>query len=386
MASKNDTVELNVAKMKPGEFINVATSLIASAKNGLDIPAISLIGSPGIAKSASIKAVANNVSKITGKKVFVHDIRLINMNPVDLRGIPSKATIKQKVRKQYHIDGKLEEKVTEEDVDVARWLMPEILKMDPSDDVINILFLDEITSAPPSVQAVAYQITLDRRVGEHYLASNVFVFAASNKSTDRAVSYKMPTALANRMLHIEFYCEIDDWKNWALNKGIDSRIISFLTWKPDMLFKFDPSSDSLAFPTPRTWEMVHNILQKLPDVDVAGPLIAGAVGLGAAQEFIGHTKVFHSLPNVADIFNGKKVEYPKQMDVCYALSASITTYAQKATKKQINNLIIWMTKWQPDYAILTVKDCLRLPRMLDYFSQSAEWVNWYKQNKEFIDM
>ena len=378
-------IENNVAKMKPGEFINIMTSLIASAKSGLDIPSVSLIGSPGIAKSASVKAIANNVSKITGKKVVVHDVRLINMNPVDLRGIPSKATIKQKTLKQFYENGQFEEQLIEEDVDVARWLRPEIFQMDPSNDVINILFLDEITSAPPSVQAVAYQITLDRKVGEFTLGNNVFVITASNKSTDKAVAYKMPTALANRLIHIEIYCDLDDWKNWAINNNIDSRIIGFLNWKPEMLFKFDPTSDDLAWPTPRTWEMTAKILKLIPDINQASSLIAGTIGLGTAQEFIAYTKVYHSLPNVADIFNGKSVEYPKAMDIAYAVSSAIVSYAQKANKKQINNLIIWAKKWQPDYALLCFKDCLRNDKIREYFSSSREWVQWYIANKEFLE-
>ena len=379
-------IENNVAKMKPGEFINIATSLIASAKNGLDIPSISLIGSPGVAKSASVKAVANNVSKITGKKVIVHDVRLINMNPVDLRGIPSKATIKQKVLKQFYNNGKFEEKIVEEDVDVARWLQPEILNMDPSDDIIHILFLDEITSAPPSVQAVAYQITLDRRVGEFFLPSNVFCLCASNLSSDKAVTYKMPTALANRLLHIEIYCDLDDWKNWAINNEIDNRIIGFLNFKPEALFKFDPTSDDLAWPTPRSWEMVAKILKLIPNINTASSLIAGAIGLGTAQEFIAYTKVYHSLPNIADIFNGKPVEHPKAMDISYAVSSAIVSYAQKANKKQIDNLINWCQKWQPDFALLCFKDCLRNEKIRGYFSNSSAWIQWYIANKDFIEI
>lgn len=379
-------IELNVAKMKPGEIINTLTALISTAKTGLELPPFFLVGSPGIGKSDIVRTVAANIRKMTGKKVLVHDVRLINMNPVDLRGIPSKATIKQTIAKPVQVDDKIEYQLVEENVDVARWLRPEIFQMPSTDDYINFLFLDELTAAAPSVQAVAYQLLLDRKIGEHSLPTNVFLLGAGNLTTDRAVAYKPSTALTNRMINIEVYPELGDWKNWALNHNIDSRIISFLNWKPDLLFKFNPSSDDLAFCSPRSWEMCDKILKKLPNIDVAGPLIAGAVGLGAAQEFIGHTKVFHTLPNVADIFNGKPVDYPKAMDSCYALSSSIVAYAQKANKKQINNMITWMIKWQPDYAILTATDCLRTPKLFDYFSTSRAWIDWYTANKSFINI
>ena len=75
--------------------------------------------------------------------------------------------------------------------------------MDSSDDVFNILFLDEISAAPPSVQSAAYQIVLDHKVGEHKLPKNCVVICAGNRVTDHSVAYKMPKALANRVLHYE---------------------------------------------------------------------------------------------------------------------------------------------------------------------------------------
>lgn len=76
--------------------------------------------------------------------------------------------------------------------------------MDESKGVVNILLLDEISAAPQSVQAAAYQITLDRVViGEHKLPDNCIVIAAGNRTTDKSVAYKIPKGLANRLLHIE---------------------------------------------------------------------------------------------------------------------------------------------------------------------------------------
>ena len=94
----------------------------------------------------------------------------------------------------------------------AIWLKPQIFQMNDSEDVVNILFLDEISAAPQSVQAAAYQITLDRVVGEHKLPENCIVIAAGNRVTDRSVAFKMPKALANRLMHFEVDGNFDSWK------------------------------------------------------------------------------------------------------------------------------------------------------------------------------
>lgn len=382
--AKSANIEQNIARMKPNEFLDTFTPLFANCKAGTELPAIMIWGPPGVSKSACVNQLAERVGKLTNKQTFVHDVRLININPIDLRGIPSKVTITQKIKKPVKSGDKIIYKQIDEQVDVARWLRPEIFQMDDSDDVINFLFLDEITAAPQSVQAAAYQLTLDRKVGEHKLPDNVFVLCCGNRISDRAIASKLSTALANRLLHIEFYPDIDDWKKWALNNNIDMRIVGFLNWKPELLFKFDPTSDDIAFPTPRTWEMASNILKKVKDIKIAQALIAGCVGIGTAIEFSGYAKVYHALPNVDSIFEGKNIEYPTKMDIAYALSSSLVNRANKATKKQLDNMIKWLIGWRTDYAILTVKDCIKSDRLMDMFAQSDIWVDWYVKNKDIV--
>ena len=145
------------------------------------LPSVMLWGPPGVGKSQGVRQIAKRIERETRKKVVVTDVRLLLFNPIDLRGIPT----------------------ANEDKTLAIWLKPQIFQMDASDEIVNILFLDEISAAPQSVQAAAYQITLDRVVGEHKLPDNCIVIAAGNRVTDKSVSFKMPKALANRLLHIE---------------------------------------------------------------------------------------------------------------------------------------------------------------------------------------
>ena len=369
--------ESNLMKLKVNEMVDMFVPLVRGSRHGRDLPAINLSGAPGVGKSDGVRCIAARLEEETGKKVFVHDVRLLNMNPVDLRGIPSKDNMKANIE----VNGKIEEAT----VAVARWLRPAIFQMDPSPDVINILFLDEITAAPQSVQAAAYQLVLDRKVGEHRLPDNCFVFCAGNRVSDKSVAYRMPKALANRMCHIEIYSDVSDWRKWAIDNDIDSRILGFVSYKPDTLFKFDPSNEDLAYPTPRSWAMVDSFLKKIPDIGACYALVAGCIGVGMATEFQAYASVYQDLPDVKKIFNGEKVEYPTQPDVGYALSASIVSHASKANKKQIDNLLVWLDKWSAkDLSTCTIRDLVGSKKLTAMISSSPAWVEWVKHNRKFV--
>ena len=239
----------NVPSMSVGKLIEVlGDSYCTVINNRLPVktmPSVMLWGPPGVGKSQAVRQIASKIGNATGKKVNVTDVRLLLFNPIDLRGIPT----------------------SNADKTLAVWLRPQIFQMDETPDVVNILFLDEISAAPQSVQAAAYQITLDRTVGEHRLPDNCIVIAAGNRVTDKSVAFKMPKALANRLMHIEVEGSFDAWKQWAVKSGINDKVIGFLSFKSNYLMGFEGNTDDLAFATPRSWEMVSNILN---GIDVHG--------------------------------------------------------------------------------------------------------------------
>lgn len=137
------------------ELLADSYSVLINNKKPIKImPSVMLWGPPGVGKSQAVRQIAKEIEERTGKKSVVTDVRLLLFNPIDLRGIPT----------------------SNADKTLAIWLKPQIFQMDSSDDIVNILFLDEISAAPQSVQAAAYQITLDRVVGEHKLPDNCNVY------------------------------------------------------------------------------------------------------------------------------------------------------------------------------------------------------------------
>lgn len=359
---KNDIKISNIPSMSVGKAVDILADsycrLIENKGSITSMPSVMMWGPPGVGKSQGVRQIAEEIEYRTGKRVNVTDVRLLLFNPIDLRGIPT----------------------ANADKTLAVWLKPMIFQMDESDDVINILFLDEISAAPQSVQAAAYQITLDRVVGEHKLPDNCIVIAAGNRTTDKSVAYKMPKALANRLLHIEVDVNFNAWKKWAVSRGINSKVVGFLSFREDVLMSFEPGADNLAFPTPRSWEMVSNLLNDInDDVDSMFSLIAGLVGNEIAYEFKTWTAVYKDLPSMEDIFAGKVTDIPRQTDSLYALISAMTAYAKQHTTDLtgIRNSIKYAEKLPPDYAVVLMKDYMYLEKDYKFvLMKIPEFIRW----------
>lgn len=338
----NNAFLSNVPEVNVGEAVTrLADMYCAVIKGGLgvdSVPSVMLWGAPGVGKSQGVRQIAAKIEAATGKTVKVTDVRLLLFNPIDLRGIPT----------------------ANEDRTLAIWLRPQIFDMDPSDKVINILFLDEISAAPQSVQAAAYQITLDRTVGEHKLPANCIVIAAGNRVTDKSVAYKMPKALANRLMHLDVATNFDSWKAWAVSHGINEKVTGFLSFKPDKLMAFDSAADDLAFATPRAWEMVSNLLNHVSDdIDSMFTLIAGIVGKGAAAEFLTWSEVYEDLPSIEGIFAGTEHKVPSSVGARYALVSAMAKYAadHRDDLDAIANSIAYADEHLPaDFSVVLMED------------------------------
>ena len=243
-------------------------------------------GAPGIGKSELVEQIVN--SGEIGNATMI-DMRLALLEPTDLRGYPFRNP----------------------ENNLMEWSPPSDL---PSMEFASefdtvVLFLDELNSAPPSVQAAAYQLVLNRKVGQYVLPDNVRIVAAGNRETDRGVTFRMPAPLANRFRHINMDVNFDDWQQWAVNNNVHPDVVGYLTYSKGDLFDFDAKSSSQAFATPRSWTFVSEMLGA-DGFDTASNFeqkaeIAGAIGEGMAIKFVEHRKVAQHLPNPDQVLDGK---------------------------------------------------------------------------------
>ena len=262
-----------------------------------------LWGPPGIGKSELVEGIGN--SGVLGNTLVI-DMRLALFEPTDLRGYPAPDLA----------NGKMV------------WLPPADLPSEESasqHDTV-ILFMDELNSAAPSVQAAAYQLILNRRIGQYVLPKNVVIIAAGNRETDKGVTYRMPKPLENRFVHFELRVDFTDWLNWAVNNNIDADVVGFLSFAKGDLYNFDPSSSSRGFATPRSWTFVSELLEDSDDLSesLVTDLVAGCVGEGTAVKFMAHKKVAGDLPVPEDVLDAKVTKIDNtEVSACYALATSL---------------------------------------------------------------
>ena len=323
--------------MKASNLVKVITSLCEQK-----VPTF-LWGAPGIGKSSIVKQIA--VSQGIG---FI-DLRLALMDPTDLKGIPF-------YDKESHS---------------ALWAPPTFLPRDGE----GILFLDELNSAPPSVQASAYQLILDRQVGEYSLPDGWAIVSAGNRESDRGVTYRMPSPLANRFVHFDMEVDVDDWRFWAYEKGLDERIIAYISYKNEYLFTFDAKSDVKSFATPRSWEYVNSILKSGISEELLLDTISGAIGKEVAVGFLSFAKVMSRLPDINAILESGSGEYSDEVDVLYALSTGLVSGVLKESSPQrIDNLLRYTLGLKSEFAVMCVQDLQRNGVNMESSEVFKEWV------------
>ncbi len=286
--------------MRPALLLQVLEKEFQSTLAGHHTP-VMMWGPPGVGKSQMVVQIGES------HDIPVIDIRLSQMEPSDLRGIPFRSGER------------------------VEWAPPAMLPDAQRHGKTGILFLDEITSAPPSVSAAAYQLILDRRLGEYEVPEGWAIFAAGNRQGDRGVTYSMPSPLANRFSHFEVETNLDDWVAWAYANGIDDRVIAFLRFRPELLFDFDPAHNPVAFPSPRSWEFAHRALQKFSDKpQLLQGGIQACVGPAAGIELHAFVANLDHLPDLDAIVRGEEVAVPKETDLQYAVASALVGHAIRA--------------------------------------------------------
>jgi hypothetical protein len=316
----------------------------SKAKNALSFAMhkkrpIFLWGPPGIGKSDIVAQITDSLPNS-----HLIDVRLSLWDPTDIKGVP----------------------YFNANISKMSWSPPEEL---PDEELAAqydniVLFLDEMNSAAPAVQAAAYQLILNRRVGKYKLPDNVIIVAAGNRESDKGVTYRMPSPLANRFVHIEMAVSFDDWFSWAVDNKINKDVVGYLQFAKQDLYDFDPKSSSRSFATPRSWSFVSELLDDGLDEGTTTDLVAGAVGEGLAVKFMAHRKVASKMPNPTDILLGKVKElktqeisakYSLTVSLCYELKEASDANDKKFDNKVNNFLRFAMDNFETELVVMGIK-------------------------------
>jgi len=296
-------------------------------------------GPPGIGKSDIVSQITNSFEN---SKLI--DIRLSLWDPTDIKGMPYYAS----------------------NDNTMKWAPPVEL---PDTAMAKkyktiVLFLDEMNSAAPAVQAAAYQLILNRKVGTYVLPDNVLIVAAGNRDADKGVTYRMPAPLANRFVHLELKVDFDDWFQWATENKIHTDVVGYLTFSKKDLYDFDPKSPSRSFATPRSWSFVSELLEDDDDENTTTDLVSGSVGEGLAVKFMAHRKMASKLPNPSEILKGKVTELEtREISAMYSLTVSLCYELKEASDKndktfdnQVNNFLKFaMANFDTELVVMGIK-------------------------------
>ena len=310
--------------------------------------ALFLLGPAGIGKSQVVFQASSYLQDKVDDWRGVVDIRLSQMEPTDLRGIPA-ADMANKI---------------------ATWCRFDTLPQDGC----GIIFLDEITSAPQSIQAAAYQLVLTP--GDFGVAEGWMIIAAGNQKSDRGVTYNIGGPLLNRFNQVEVVSVLEDFEEHAITQDIRPEVLSFLRDRPDYLHKFEPTGGEIKpFPTPRSWFAVSDMLSlNLPE-EVRPELIKGDVGEEAGIAFEAHLRVYGEMPRIDDILEGKPTEVPEKLNVLYCVAMGLAT---RLDKSNFDNAWKFLQKCPGDVQTLTVKLAYKRDKDL---AKAPAFTQWSLQNQ-----
>ena len=297
-----------------------------------------LWGAPGVGKTAYVYNLGRqNKLKVVGLVASLYE-------PADFSGYP--------------VPGK----------DTMKFLPPSwVRELDKG----GILFLDEINTAPPAVQAALLRVVLERRVGDIKLPESVRIIAAANPPELAAGGWELAPPLANRFIHIQFKPTATQWisefpsywgnpptvpgleeTQWQRQRAL---IAAFIHRRQELLLQLPGESGQPAFPSPRTWDYVSRLLTTCPEPE---EFILGAVGPGAGSEFIAWRKAL-DLPTPQQLLDGRPL--PERPDAAFAALMSLSMFVKDSlTHEAWNKAIEIIAASKPDVAVIILKNLLKI--------------------------
>lgn len=316
--------------------MSVDSRLLLNLALEVNVPVL-LWGSPGTAKTSIINEDARR------RKWHVETLIGSILDPTDISGLP----------------------IADLGSRVAKRLLPDFFVRLQNKG--GILFLDELSCAPPAVQAGLLRLVAERSIGDEILPPEVRMVAAANPTEQAAGGWTLAPPMANRFVHIDWTLDTQSWINWirsshsqelpdipptdnaweqALPKAT-ALVTGFLAAKTSLLLKVPKSDEEAgkAWPSPRSWEMATKLLAVCDwhglKEEVSLILVGGAVSPQTSIELMQWIKSA-DLPNPEDILKDPDgVPIPHRDDVAFsALASLVDALARDLTNER------WRAGWR----------------------------------------
>src|ERR1700735_3253440 len=327
--------------MSPQEITSTLTTIFKQETRSV---VVFLQGPPGIGKTAAVGQAARSV----GKQLVT--FALPTCESVDLRGLPTVAN------------------------GATQWASPL-----PRDGA-GVLLLDEVSSAAPDVQVAAHHLVHAEPGSDMSLPTGWHLVLTGNRASDKTHYRDTSAALRNRIVIINAEPNKKQWTAWAMDNNISPVITGFIRWRPELLMTEEIPSEG-AFPSPRSWEAVSNILALQTSGSIEREMILGTIGEGASIEFDAYLRTARELPAIeAIIRDPAKAQVPKSPAQLYALVTSLAQY----TRERGESAMKYVARMPAEFALLYVMD---VRRGGDYdIRRDKEIGKWIGEHSKFFEM
>lgn len=241
----------------------------------------------------------------------------------------------------------------------------------------GVLCFDDRNQGDNSLQKVLANIIQARTLHNVPMADGWAVVSTGNRQSDRAGSNRVLSHLANRETMIPFETHLDDWTAWALSNDITPEVVSFIRFRPNLLHDFDPQRDQN--PTPRSWaEGVSTVIGRIPS-EAEYECFSGAVGEGAAAEFLGFLKIYRKLPNPdAILLNPEGATVPDDPATLYALCGALS---HRASETNFSRLVRYLERLPKEFSVLCISQAIKRNEDL---SNAEGFVEWSINNQDVL--
>jgi hypothetical protein len=242
-----------------------------------------------------------------------------------------------------------------------------------------VIGYEEFNTASRAVSNCALQLFHDFALGEHKLPKGTFQVLLGNRAEDRVNIEKLSSAVVNRIVNIRVRLDLDSWIKWAQKNGVDPLVIAFLQFRPDLLSTFSGAKwDGVSnFASPRTWEKASGIVAVSTDRHVRHALLQGALGEGAAAEFLGFLAVYEKLPDLDKVLaDPTKAMVPTDPSTIWATCAGLS---KRVKPKTMGALLTYVDRLPKEFAIFGVKTAVLSNKLL---MNTPSFVTWVTNNEE----
>jgi hypothetical protein len=295
----------------------VSEALSVSVQAG--VPVL-LWGSPGTGKTSVVRALGESLGWPT--EIVIGSIR----EPADFAGLP------------VVIDGAVE-------------MAPPLWARRLAAAGHGLLFLDELTTAPPAVQAAMLRVVLERVVGDLVLPEGVRVVAAANPPEEAADGWQLSPPLANRLVHLDWPVDAKsvargialgfprppsfDGRTPQPAQAVAARALvgAFLEVRPALVLDVPAVAEQAGrgWPSPRSWESVAILLASCEAIgaseDAKTLLVLGAVGDGAGIEFLSWLANMDLPDPEAVLADPDGFDLPERSDRAFAVLSAVAAVA-----------------------------------------------------------